>query len=241
MRAAALLGRIGWTAIVIIAVESIVCALAVAPVVAFWLWLTSALAGAALIVRLAAFAVALVPSYVAFALGLMGWSPLATWMTRARTPDGVELRITEMDWPLLTWVRYMAATHVVRTFAGSFFRGTPFWTAYLRLNGARLGRGVYVNTTSISDHNLLAFGDGVVIGADVHLSGHTVERGLVKTGRVRLGRGVTIGLGTAVEIDVEAGDGCQVGALSFVPKHARLDAGTIYAGIPVAPIAPTRP
>lgn len=241
MRAAALIGRIGWTVIVIVAVESIVCALAAAPVVAFWIWLTSALASAAPLARLAAFAFALIPSYMAFALGVMGWSPLATWLTGARTPADVELRLAAMDRPLMTWVRYMAATHVVRIFAGSFFRGTPFWTAYLRLNGARLGRGVYVNTTSISDHNLLDFGDGVVIGADVHISGHTVERGLVKTGHVRLGRGVTIGLGTAVDIDVEAGDGCQVGALSFVPKHARLDAGAVYAGIPVAPIAPIRP
>lgn len=240
MRTAALIGRIGWTMIVIIAVEAIVCGLAAIPVVAFWIWLTAFLLPAKAGVRVAAFALALVPSYVVFAIGLMGWSPVATWATRARTPAGMELRIADLDWPLMTWIRYMAATHVVRIFAGSFFRGTPLWTAYLRLDGARLGRGVYVNTTSISDHNLLEFGDGVVVGADVHVSGHTVEDGLVKTGRVRLGRQVTIGLGTMIEIDVDAGDGCRVGALSFVPKHARLEAGATYAGIPVEPIGPAR-
>ena len=75
-----------------------------------------------------------------------------------------------------------------------------------------------------------------MIGSEVHLSGHTVEGGIVKTGRVRLGRHVTIGLSSVVEIDVEAGDGCQVGALSFVPKHARLDGGTVYVGIPARPL-----
>ena len=52
-----------------------------------------------------------------------------------------------------------------------------------------IGSGVYINSLSISDHNMLEFGDGVVIGESVHLSGHTVEGGVVKTGRVRLGRG----------------------------------------------------
>ncbi len=35
-----------------------------------------------------------------------------------------------------------------------------------RVTGARIGRRVYVNTLFISDHNLLEFGDDVVIGAD---------------------------------------------------------------------------
>ena len=64
------------------------------------------------------------------------------------------------------------------------------WTAYLRMNGARIGRRVYINTLLLSDHNLLAIGDDVVIGANVCLSGHTVESGLLKTGRVTIGNRV---------------------------------------------------
>ena len=103
---------------------------------------------------------------------------------------------------------------------------TPLWTFYLRLNGARLGRGVYVNSLAVNDRNLLDFGDRVVIGDGVHLSGHTVEHGIVKTAGVRLGDHVTIGLGTVVGIGVEAGARCQVGALSFVPKFSRLEPDT---------------
>jgi acetyltransferase-like isoleucine patch superfamily enzyme len=149
-----------------------------------------------------------------------------------RTPADGHMRIADVEWPLMQWARSMVATHIVRFFAGALFRGTPIWTAYLRLAGARLGRRVYVNSLAVADYNLLEFGDDVVIGADVHVSGHTVEGGVVKTARVRLGNGVTIGLGSVIEIDVEAGDGCQVGALSFVPKHTRLEAGAVYAGIP---------
>jgi acetyltransferase-like isoleucine patch superfamily enzyme len=107
------------------------------------------------------------------------------------------------------------------------------WTAYLRLSGARIGRRVYVNSLGLSDYNLLELGEGVVIGADVHLAGHTVESGVVKTMPVRLGRNVTIGVGSIVDIGVVAGEGCQVGALSLVPKHTTLEPGAVYAGIPV--------
>ena len=126
----------------------------------------------------------------------------------------------------------MSAAHIVRLASGSVFRGSPLWTGYLRMNGARLGRRVFINTLSIADHNLLELGDDVVIGADVHISGHTVEAGMVKTGRVRVGSNVTIGLGSVIDIDVEIGDGCQIGAFTLVPKHARLEPNSVYVGIP---------
>jgi acetyltransferase-like isoleucine patch superfamily enzyme len=213
-------------------VEAIVCGLAAWPVVVAWIALT-AWTTPDLGVRAVAFSLLLVPSYIAFALCLMFTSALATRVTGARTPPNAEMPIAAMGWPLMRWARYMVASHLVRVVAGSLFRGSPIWTAYLRLNGARIGRGVYVNSLFISDHNLLQLDDGVVIGSEVHLSGHTVERGLVKTAGVHVGRDVTIGLGSVVDIDVVVGVGCQVGALSFVPKHSRLEPGAIYAGIPV--------
>ena len=143
------------------------------------------------------------------------------------------MSIKALDRPLMNWVRYMVSVHIVRLFAGSVFRATPLWTFYIRLNGARLGRGVYINSLAVNDHNLLEFGDRVVIGDGVHLSGHTVEHGVVRTARVRLGDEVTIGLGTVVGIGVEAGARSQIGALSFVPKFARLEADTTYVGAPV--------
>lgn len=223
--------RVSCTAVCIVVVETAVCSLAAMPVVAAWSLLDSGALSSP--VRLVLYSVLAVPSYVAFALALMIVSPLATWLTRARTPCDVELRLADCDWPLMSWARYVVSIHIVRVLAGNLFRGSPVWTAYLRLNGARLGRRVYVNTLAISDHNLLEFGDDVVIGGDVHISGHSVEAGMLKTGPVKLGRGVTVGLGSVVNIGVEAGADCQVGALSLVPKHTRLESGGVYVGVPV--------
>ncbi len=55
----------------------------------------------------------------------------------------------------------------------------------------------------------------------------------MKTASVRLGKNVTIGVGSVVEIGVEIGDDVQVGALSFIPKWRHLEGGATYVGIPV--------
>jgi acetyltransferase-like isoleucine patch superfamily enzyme len=227
--------RIAWTLLTLITVESLVCALSILPVVVAWYFLQNIVPPSPA-VRLSVWSLAIVPSYVAFALCLMVIAPGAARLAGWHTPADAHLSIADMDWALLKWVRYVASLHLVRIIAGSLFRGTPIWTTHLRLSGARLGKRVYVNSLSVSDYNLLDFGDDVVIGGGVHLSGHTVEAGVVKTARVRLDRNVTIGLGSVIEIGVEIGPGAQIGALSFVPKYAKLKGGVTYAGAPAVPI-----
>ena len=211
-------------------VQGVVCGLAALPVVLWWMFIAASITSPA--ARACALSLLIVPLYAVFGLCLMGISAVATRVVGLHTPANAEMRIADMSWPLMRWVRYMVASHLVRVLAGTEFRGLPVWTAYVRLNGARIGRRVYVNSLYVTDHNLLELGDDVVIGSDVHLSGHTVEDGIVKTAAVRVGSGVTIGLGSVVHIGGDVGPGCQIGALSLVPKFTTLPAGSVQAGIP---------
>lgn len=227
--------RVIWTVLSIFVVESLVFGLAVLPAFLFWSFIQRwpMPRSQETLLEPVIIAMSLVPAYLVFAVSLVA---LSAWSTRVlgwRTAEGGAWRLVDLEWPLLNWSRYMMSTHVVRVLVGTFFRSSPLWTWYLRQNGARIGSGVYINSLSISDHNMLEFGDGVVIGESVHLSGHTVEAGVVKTGRVRLGRGVTVGLGSMVGIGVVAGDRCQIGALSVVPKNTVLEEGGVYVGVPV--------
>lgn len=226
------LGRLGWAVCTAFAVESIVFGLSVLPAALYWEW-TFRWSLPANWIRIVLLSMSLVPAYVLFAVSLMGLSALAMRAVGWRTPANAELPIADLDWALLDWGRYAVATHLVRVFAGTLLRATPLWTLYLRLNGARLGRHVFVNSVMLADHNLLECGDDVVIGAGVYLSGHTVERGLVKTAPVRLGEGVTIGVGSVIGIGVDIGAHTQVGALSVVPKHRTLEPDATYGGVPV--------
>lgn len=234
-------GRVVWTVFTIFVVESLVFGLSGLPAFLFWTWALSWATPPWPLVRPLVLAVSLVPAYLVFATTLVMLSAASTRVFGWRTTPGSAWRLVDLEWGLLNWSRYMISTHVVRVLVGTFFRSSPLWTWYMKLNGAQIGRGVYINSLSISDHNMLVMGDGVVIGESVHMSGHTVEGGVVKTGYVRLGRGVTVGLGSMVGIGVDAGDRCQIGALSVVPKNSKLEPGAIYAGVRARKIEKSAP
>ena len=222
--------RFLWASVSVVFVETIITGLALAPAVLFIHWQSTW--PLSTWIRLTLAALGFAPVYLVCACSLMLYSALATKALGWRTPANVELPLADFSWPVLNWGRYLITIHVVRVFAGPAFRSTTVWNWYMRLNGARLGRDVWVNSLSLMDHNLLDFADGVVIGSDAHVSGHVVERGVLKTRPVRLGRNTLIGIGSVVGIGVESGADVQVGALSVVPKFAHLEAAGVYVGVP---------
>lgn len=223
--------RIAWTVSTLMIVEVIVCGLSAVPAVILWSQLFRILRSTPRL-KIILLSSALIPSYIIFILALLIVSPFALRLVGWRTPAHAQMRIADLDWPLLNFVRYAAANHLVRVFAGTFLHGSPIWTFHLRLAGAKLGRRVYINSLELNDYNLLEFEDDVVVGADAHVSGHTAEAGFIKTAGVHLGRNTTVGVGSIVEIGVTTGPNCEIGALSFVPKNMKLEADAIYAGIP---------
>ena len=223
--------RFTWAASSVVLLETVLFAAAFYPVLLAWHAVAAHVpSDTARILLASALAI---PAYLFFAVSFMVYSALATRVLGWRTADNLDLPLNEFSWPVLNWGRYSMTIHVVRVFAGPAFRSTTFWNLYMRLNGARLGRLVWVNSLSLMDHNLLDFDDEVVIGSDVHLSGHVVEHGRLKTKRVQLGKGTVIGVGSVLGIGVTSGPHAQVGPLSFVPKHTHLEAASTYLGVPV--------
>lgn len=224
--------RVTWAGLSVVLTESAIFALSVVPAVMTWTWLfREDLTPEWLDVMI--LAVTFVPAYLVFAVSFVVLSALVTRLFGWRSPEDRRMSLAELDRPLLNWARYNISIYVAGTLAGPFLRTTPIWNLYMRLNGAGIGRRVWINSLKLSDHNLLTFEDDVVIGSEAHISGHIVERGAVLTARVRLGKSVVVGLGSHVGIGVEAGPHCQIGSLSMVPKFSRLDANGTYVGTPV--------
>lgn len=230
------MARVAWAVSTVFLIESLILGLSILPAAVFYqwhldwqlspFWLRGVLLGAAT-----------VPAYLIFAHLLMALSAVACRLLGWRPRPGLRMRTADLGWPLLDWVRYSIVSHIVRLLAGTALRATPMWVWYLRLDGAQIGSRVWVNSLGITDHALIEFGDDVVIGAGAHLSGHTAERGYIKTDRIRLGRRTTVGVNTIVGIGVVTGPDCQIGALSYVPKNSQLESGMTYVGAPVKPVA----
>lgn len=229
------MARFVWTLTSIFVVESVVFGFAALPAVGFFRWHTT-LSVDSVSLKTVILAMALVPTYAIFAVLLMVLSAGAMRLLGWRPVAPAELAIADLDWPLCNWARYQISAHVVAFFAGALLRATPVWSMYMRMNGARLGHRVWVNSLGVTDHCLLDFGDDVVIGAGVHLSGHTVEGGVVRLASVRIGAGSTIGVNAHVEIGADIGPRCQIGSLSMVPKFSVLPGPATYVGVPARPI-----
>ena len=216
-RSAVLAAKFVWTALSCFVVESAVVGLAALPAAMFYRWhLDLDLDPEPL--RLFLLAAAALPAYIIFALLFMLLSAEASRLLGWRPPRRAELRIADLPPELRDWARYAIMSHLVHVVAGAVFRSTPIWVWYLRRNGARIGRHVWINSLQVGDDCLLDLGDEVVIGAGVHLAGHTVERGRLLLAPVTLGAGTTVGVGAHVGIGVVTGEGTRSDRCRWCPS-----------------------
>lgn len=220
--------------VVLILSQSFIVGLAGLPALLFWQFITVTTRGVLFLDpygRYVLVAMSLIPAYLLFAAALMflsaGWNRLAGW----RTEPG-EYDIHDYSWKVIKWASYNASINVVRTFAGEPLRSTPLWTWYLKANGAKIGKGVYVNTARLFDHNLLELHDKAVVGGDAKLIAHLVEGGKIKAQPVILGKRAVIGINSVVGPGVEVGAGSAVGAMSFVPKGTKIPPNEAWGGVP---------
>lgn len=110
--------------------------------------------------------------------------------------------------------------------------GTPFLAWYLRLLGARIGKRVYLNSTEITEFDLVDIGDDAAINFDATLQTHLFEDRVMKMSTVRIGERASVGSDSLVLYDTEIGAGAKLGDLSLLMKGEVLPPETAWVGIP---------
>ena len=115
-------------------------------------------------------------------------------------------------------------------------KGMPILNAFYRAMGAKIGRGVVINTCNLFDFDLLEFGEGAFVGGDAVVIGHAGEGGVLKIRRVRIGARCTVGQSSIVFPGATMEEGSVLGALSLLPKGKTLPAGTVWGGNPLREI-----
>ncbi|MBI3408784.1 MAG: amino acid adenylation domain-containing protein [Planctomycetes bacterium] len=116
-----------------------------------------------------------------------------------------------------------------------YLLGTPHVCWFFRLLGARIGRRVYMDTTEMTEYDLVEIGDEVALNDTCTLQTHLFEDRVMKLSYVRIGNRCTIGAGATVLYDTYMADGSSLEELSLLMKGEVLPAGTAWTGIPAIP------
>jgi non-ribosomal peptide synthetase-like protein len=110
--------------------------------------------------------------------------------------------------------------------------GTPFLGPLLRLFGATVGRRSLLDTTHLTEFDLVEIGDDVAVGRDASLQTHLFEDRVMKLGTVRVASEASIGERAVVLYDATVGTSAALAPLSLVMKGERLPGGSSWAGVP---------
>jgi hypothetical protein len=111
------------------------------------------------------------------------------------------------------WYFHNAFTYIVRYTFLEFITPTPLNLLFFRMMGMKIGKGVHINTTNISDPALIEIEDKVTIGGSVHIIAHYASKGYLIVEPVKIRQGVTIGLKATIMGDVE------IGARAVIAPH----------------------
>ena len=141
-------------------------------------------------------------------------------------------------WTPFVWLSE-AVTNLYESLAVPNFlnglRGTPMLPAALRLLGARIGRGVFLNTTDLTEFDCVRIGDEAELNAFCGPQTHLFEDRVMKIGHVVIGARVTVGARSTILYDAHVGDDVCLGPLTLVAKGEHLPPATNWTGSPASP------
>lgn len=116
-----------------------------------------------------------------------------------------------------------------------YLRGTPWLPLAFNLLGCRIGRGVYMDTTDITEFDCVSIGDDSEINALVCPQTHLFEDRIMKIDHVHIGQKVNIGPRSIVLYGAQVGDGAQLGPMTLIMKGERIPEASGWAGNPAEP------
>ena len=117
----------------------------------------------------------------------------------------------------------------------SYLRGTPWLPVALNLLGCRIGRGVYLDTTDITEFDCVTIGAYSELNAMCCPQTHLFEDRVMKIDHVTIGERVSIGARSTVLYGASVQDRAQLGPLTLVMKGESIPGGTVWTGNPAAP------
>ena len=141
-------------------------------------------------------------------------------------------------WSSFVWRNELADTFV-ETLAAPWFAqhvpGSPVLTAWFRMLGARIGRGVWCESHWLPETDLVELGDGACVNQGSVVQTHLFHDRVLAMDVVRLQRGATLGPNSVVLPSATIGRHATVGPVSLVMRGESVPDKTIWIGNPIGP------
>ncbi|MET8950076.1 Pls/PosA family non-ribosomal peptide synthetase [Streptomyces sp. NPDC004393] len=175
----------------------------------------------------------LLSGLVLLAAGLAGaaLSVVAKWLLVGRHRSG-----EHPLWSSFVWRNELADTFVevvaVPWLAGAV-PGTPLMTLWLRALGARIGRGVWVESYWLPETDLVTLEDGATVNRGCVLQTHLFHDRILRTDTVILRAGATLGPGGIVLPGSTVGARTTLGPASLVMAGESVPDDTRWLGNPI--------
>ncbi|ARF58428.1 epsilon-poly-L-lysine synthase Pls [Streptomyces gilvosporeus] len=147
-------------------------------------------------------------------------------------------------WSAFVWRNELYDTFVeslaVPSMAGAF-TGTPVLNWWLRSLGAKIGRGVWLESYWLPETDLVTVGDGVSVNRGCVLQTHLFHDRIMRLDTVRLAEGSSLGPHGIVLPGTDIGARASIAPSSLVMRGESVPAHTRWAGNPIAGEHLTRP
>lgn len=172
-------------------------------------------------IRFAAIAFSLVVGFFLYGLTLVLIVPIANKLLPLKLKPfrGPYYSITTIPWYV-----HNALLYLVRYTFLDFITPTPVNILFYKMMGMKVGKGVHINTTNISDAGLIELEDKVTIGGSAHIICHYASKGYLVIAPVKIKQGATLGLKSTVMGDVEIGENATIAPHEVVYPKSRIPA-----------------
>lgn len=180
-----------------------------------------------------AIGVSIAVSYFLYGCSLIFMAPSLNFLFRAKLK---EWRGQYYSVESLRWFIHNGLTYLARFTFLEFVTPSPVNILFYKMMGMKIGHGVMINSTWISDPSLIEIGDKTTIGGSVTIVAHYGQGGLLVISPVKIGSKCTIGLKASIMGGVEIGDGAKVLPSSVVLPKTKIPAGETWGGVPAQKI-----
>ena len=123
----------------------------------------------------------------------------------------------------LPWFYHNALVYLVRYTVLDFITPSPIQQWWLRGMGMKIGKGVIINTSNISDPCLITLEEHCTIGGSVTMMAHYGQKGILVIGEVIVKKGAMVGLKASIFGDVIIGEYASVLPHTAVLPKSRIE------------------